>query len=152
LDALSLREGNRAKPHLRFSLRQSHPAATDRTAADGKTAERRQDGSPGQVHFQEGQAFKAYLAVTDKKVGFEFEPRPAKGKKGATKTREPKEPAPKLDFTGQESIGACPKCGGKVFEGPDTYVCENSQKDTKPCKFKLSKVILEQPIDRTQAA
>jgi DNA topoisomerase-3 len=49
-------------------------------------------------------------------------------------------------------LGACPKCNGKVFEGPDAYLCEKSQADKKPCKFKISKVILQQPIDRAQAA
>ncbi|MEY2427412.1 MAG: topoisomerase, partial [Verrucomicrobiota bacterium] len=37
-------------------------------------------------------------------------------------------------------------------EGPDAYVCEKSQADKRPCKFKISKVILQQPIDRAQAA
>jgi DNA topoisomerase-3 len=101
---------------------------------------------------KKGRPFKAYLVFKEGKVGFEFEPRPAKGKKGAAKSQEPKEPPPKLDFTGQESLGQCPKCGGKVFEGPDTYVCEKSQADKRPCKFKISKMILQQPIDRAQAA
>ncbi|HVV01823.1 MAG TPA: DNA topoisomerase III [Verrucomicrobiae bacterium] len=100
---------------------------------------------------KKGRPFKAYLAVTDGKVGFEFEPRPAKGKKSG-KNAAPKEPAPKLDFTGQEPLGVCPKCGGKVFEGPDSYLCEKSQADKRPCKFKISKTILQQPIDRAQAA
>jgi DNA topoisomerase III len=99
---------------------------------------------------KKGRPFKAYLSVNDKKVGFEFQPRPAKGKKGG-KAREPKEPAAKIDFTGQESLGTCPKCGGKVFEGPDAFVCEKSQSDKRPCKFKISKTILQQPIDRAQA-
>ena len=51
----------------------------------------------------------------------------------------------------QEPLGACPKCGGEVFEGPDAYVCEQSQSDKKACKFKISKKILEQAIDRAQA-
>ncbi|HXJ71706.1 MAG TPA: topoisomerase C-terminal repeat-containing protein, partial [Candidatus Dormibacteraeota bacterium] len=61
-----------------------------------------------------------------------------------------KEPPPKLDFTGQEPIGKCPKCGGQVYEGPTDYVCEKSQAAAKPCKFKTGKVILQQPIDRVQ--
>jgi len=101
---------------------------------------------------KKGRPFKAFLVLKDGKVGFEFEPRPAKAKKGEGKAGAPKEPAPKLDFTGQQPLGPCPKCGGKVFEGPDTYVCEKSQADKKPCKFKISKVILQQPIDRAQAA
>ena len=43
-------------------------------------------------------------------------------------------------------------CGKRVFEGGAAYVCEQSQADKKPCKFKINKVILQQPIDRAQAA
>jgi DNA topoisomerase-3 len=100
---------------------------------------------------KKGRPFKAFLVLKDGGVAFEFEPRPAKAKKGAGKSQEPKEPAPKLDFTGQQSLGKCPKCGGEVFEGPETYVCEKSQADKKPCKFKISKTILQQPIAREQA-
>jgi DNA topoisomerase-3 len=87
----------------------------------------------------------------DGKVQFEFQPRAAKPKKGGAKMKTPEEPAPKLDFTGQTSIGECPKCGGKVFEGPTSYICENSQSDKRACKFKINKEILQQPIDRAQA-
>jgi DNA topoisomerase-3 len=94
-----------------------------------------------------GRAFKAYLVLgKDGKVGFEFEKREPKAK-GA---RKEKEPPQKVDFTGQESLGACPKCGAKVFEGPKDYLCEKSQQEKKPCKFKTGKVILQQPIDRAQ--
>src|SRR5581483_2335970 len=68
-----------------------------------------------------------------------------KGKPG-----EPKEPAPKIDFTGQEPLGACPKCGGRVFEGPTDYLCERSQSDTKRCTFKTGKIVLHRPIEREQ--
>ena len=55
-----------------------------------------------------------------------------------------------MDFTGQEPLGKCPKCGGKVFEGPDKFLCEKSQLDAKPCKFNIGKIILEQPVEREQ--
>jgi DNA topoisomerase-3 len=100
---------------------------------------------------KKGRPFKAYLVAKDGKVGFEFEPRPAKGKKGGGKASAPKEPAAKIDFTGQDSMGPCPKCGGKVFEGPDSWICEKCQAEKRPCKFKISKVILQQPIDKAQA-
>jgi DNA topoisomerase-3 len=48
-------------------------------------------------------------------------------------------------------MGPCPKCGGKVFEGPDSWICEKCQAEKRPCKFKISKVILQQPIDKAQA-
>ena len=57
-----------------------------------------------------------------------------------------------IDFTGQEPLGQCPKCGGKVFETETAYLCEKSQAEKRPCKFKINKAILQQPVDRAQAA
>jgi DNA topoisomerase-3 len=51
-----------------------------------------------------------------------------------------------------EAIGACPKCGGRVFEVGEAFLCEKSQAERRSCKFKINKVILQQPIERTQAA
>jgi DNA topoisomerase-3 len=99
-----------------------------------------------------GRPFKAFLVQKEGKVQFEFQPRPEKPKKAGAKSKKPEEPAPKLDFTGQTPIGECPKCGGKVFEGPTSYICEKSQEEKRPCKFKINKVIAQQPIDRAQAA
>ena len=97
---------------------------------------------------RKGRPFKAFLVLTDKKdVGFEFEKREAKTKK----ERKPKEPAVKIDFTGKEPLGECPTCGGKIFETETSYVCEHSQADRKPCKFKLSKTILGREIPKEQA-
>jgi DNA topoisomerase-3 len=94
-----------------------------------------------------GRPFKAYLALgKEGSVTFEFAPRESKASKGA----KPKEPAPKLDFTGQDPMGKCPRCGGRIFESPTDYLCENSQKDSRPCKFRVGKVILHQPVDREQ--
>jgi DNA topoisomerase-3 len=101
------------------------------------------------VSKRNGRTFKAFLvAGKDGKVGFEFPPREARGKAGSE--RKPKEPAPKIDFTGKEPLGRCPRCGGKVFETDAAYVCEKSQVDKKPCKFKVNKAILQQPIDPPQ--
>jgi len=101
---------------------------------------------------KKGRPFKAFLVVKDGVVGFEFEPRPARAAKGAAKSGEPKAPVAKIDFTGLEPIGKCPKCGGRVFDTEAGYLCEKSQADKRPCKFKISKTILQQPIDRAQAA
>lgn len=103
------------------------------------------------ISQKKGRPFKAFLTLKDGGVGFEFEPRTGK-RKGAAKTAENKEPAPKIDFTGQEPVGLCPKCGSNVFETDSAYLCEKSQADQKPCRFKINKVILQQPIDRAQAA
>ena len=103
------------------------------------------------ISSRNGRPFKAFLVLKDGEVAFEFEPRPARARKGAAKTQESKEPAPKLDFTGQQPLGKCPKCGGQVFESDAAYLCEKSQADKRPCKFKISKVILQQPIERPEA-
>ena len=97
---------------------------------------------------RKGRPFKAFLVVTDKKdVGFEFERREPKTKR----ERKSKEPVAKIDFSGQEPLGKCPKCGGKIFETENSYICERSQADRKPCKFKLSKTILGKAIPKEQA-
>src|SRR5881394_3516155 len=97
---------------------------------------------------RKGRPFKAFLVQTDKKdVGFEFEKREPKTKK----ERKPREPAAKIDLTGKESLGKCPKCGGKIFETENSYICEHSQDDRKPCRFKLSKTILGKDIPGEQA-
>jgi DNA topoisomerase-3 len=97
---------------------------------------------------RKGRPFKAYLVLTDKKdVGFEFEKREPKAKR----ERKPKESVAKIDFAGKESLGKCPNCGGKIFETDNSYICEHSQADRKPCKFKLSKTILGRDIPKEQA-
>ena len=54
------------------------------------------------------------------------------------------------DFSGQESLGACPKCGGRVFELPAAYVCERSVGPDKTCDFRSGRIILQRPIERAQ--
>jgi DNA topoisomerase-3 len=95
---------------------------------------------------KKGRPFKAYLVVKDGKTAFEFEPRGEK----KTKSAKPKEPEPKIDFTGKEVVAKCPSCGGKVYELDDKFICENSQADKKSCKFLVKKLICEFPIDREQ--
>jgi DNA topoisomerase-3 len=99
------------------------------------------------VSKKTGRKFEAFLTLKEGKVSFEFAPRekkfPAKGKKVA-------EPEPLVDFTGQTSVGACPKCKGKVFEGPTYWICEKTQAETRKCTFKVGKKILEQDVDRTE--
>ena len=55
-----------------------------------------------------------------------------------------------MDFSGQTPVGACPKCGARVFEQPMAYVCEKSVGPGKSCDFRSGKVILQQPIERAQ--
>ena len=96
---------------------------------------------------RKGRPFKAFLVLgPDKKVNFEFEPRAAKTSRGG----KTKEPQPKLDLSKAEPVAVCPICGGQVLDAGEKYVCEKSQADKRPCRFKVSKAILQQPISRDQ--
>ena len=55
-----------------------------------------------------------------------------------------------VDFSGQESLGACPKCRGHVYEHGASYVCEHSVGAHVTCDFKSGKIILQQPVAREQ--
>jgi DNA topoisomerase-3 len=55
-----------------------------------------------------------------------------------------------VDFGGQESLGACPKCKGHVYEHGTNYVCEHAVGAHVTCDFKTGKVILQQPITHEQ--
>ncbi|HJW10218.1 MAG TPA: DNA topoisomerase III [Albitalea sp.] len=55
-----------------------------------------------------------------------------------------------VDFSGQESLGACPKCKGHVYEYGTSYVCEHSVGAHVTCDFKSGKIILQQPVPREQ--
>lgn len=118
-------------------------AQFDKLMAGGKT-----DLLTGFVSNKTHRRFSAYLKADKKgKVGFEFEEREARpaSKKAAKAAAEP------ADLTGLEPIGKCPVCGGRLFELPDAYLCENSQKAGRgKCGLKVGKVILQQPVDRVQ--
>ena len=60
------------------------------------------------------------------------------------------EGAAKVDFTGLTPLGPCPKCGGRVFEQPMAYVCENSVNADRTCDFRSGRVILQRPIEREE--
>ncbi len=51
-----------------------------------------------------------------------------------------------VDFSDREPLGACPKCGGRVFDHGMSYVCEKSVGPGKTCDFRSGKVILQQEI------
>jgi hypothetical protein len=60
--------------------------------------------------------------------------------------------AAEVDFTGKEPVGGCPKCRARVFENGMNYVCERSIGAGRTCDFRTGTVILQQAIDRAQAA
>ncbi|HEY9239956.1 MAG TPA: DNA topoisomerase III [Burkholderiaceae bacterium] len=55
-----------------------------------------------------------------------------------------------IDFSAQESLGACPKDQGRVFEHGASYVCEHAVGANVTCDFKSGKIILQQPVAREQ--
>jgi DNA topoisomerase-3 len=55
-----------------------------------------------------------------------------------------------VDFSGQESLGICPKTQGKIYEFGSNYVCEHAVGAHVTCDFKSGKVILQQPVAREQ--
>jgi len=87
---------------------------------------------------KQGRPFSAGLKLTDEyKIEFDFGQ--ADGDDGA---------AP--DFSSQQSLGACPKCGNRVFEHGAAYVCEKAVGSHKKCDFRSGRMILQQPVEREQ--
>jgi len=97
-----------------------------------------------------GRRFDAFLVFgMGGKIEFEFPP--SEAMKRAVLGRKNEGKSASSNFVCQETLGVCPVCGGKVFETEDSYLCAKSQVDTKPCRFKINKTILEQPIEPAQA-
>jgi len=85
-----------------------------------------------------GRPFAAVLRITDEyKLEFDFGQRED-------------EDAESVDFSGHTPLGACPKCGGHVFEHGMNYVCERAVGPEKTCDFRSGKVILQQEIPAAQ--
>ncbi|MFZ4626104.1 MAG: DNA topoisomerase III, partial [Rhodoferax sp.] len=59
-----------------------------------------------------------------------------------------------VDFSAQQTLGPCPKCGAAIFEHGKNYVCEKSVptrgQPIPGCDFKSGQIILQQPIERAQ--
>jgi DNA topoisomerase-3 len=86
-----------------------------------------------------GRPFAAALRITPEfKLEFDFG--------NETDTDEGGE----ADFTGLTPLGACPKCGGRVFEQAMAYVCEHAVGAAKRCDFRSGRVILQQAIEAEQ--
>ena len=87
-----------------------------------------------------GRPFAAIIKLNDEhKLEFDF------GQAGAGE-----DDAEAVDFSGQEPLGACPKCRGRVFEHGMSYVCENSVGPGKHCDFRSGKIILQQEVAPAQ--
>jgi DNA topoisomerase-3 len=55
-----------------------------------------------------------------------------------------------VDFSGQERVGACPKCSAGVFEHGSGYICEKATGSARTCDFRSGRIILQQEISREQ--
>ena len=55
-----------------------------------------------------------------------------------------------VDFSAQEPLGKCPKCGGNVFEHGNAYVCEKATGPDKTCDFRSGRTILMRPVEPDQ--
>jgi len=64
--------------------------------------------------------------------------------------RQAAEAGEAVDFSDQQSLGACPKCKGHVYEHGTSYVCEHAVGSHVTCDFKSGKIILQQPVAREQ--
>lgn len=85
-----------------------------------------------------GRLFNANIKLTDElEMKFDF------GNDDDENTEE-------IDFSGQASLGKCPKCNNSVFEHKMFYVCEKSVGTTRTCDFKTGKIILTRPIEPEQ--
>jgi DNA topoisomerase-3 len=65
-------------------------------------------------------------------------------------TQQLQSPEETAEILGGESLGKCPVDGGRVFETPVAYVCENSLGENPTCTFKIGKRILGKDIVREQ--
>lgn len=85
-----------------------------------------------------GKPFSAAIKLTDEnRVEFDFG-------QGDSDTEAPP------DFSGQEILGACPACGANVYDNGAAYVCEKAIGMGKTCNFRVSKIILQQPVETSQ--
>ncbi|MFN3566049.1 MAG: DNA topoisomerase III [Burkholderiaceae bacterium] len=89
-----------------------------------------------------GRPFAAVLKLVppEYKLEFDFGNAPAGEEQGGEA----------VDFSGHTPLGACPKCGARVFELPMAYVCEKAVGPERNCDFRSGKVILQQPIEPEQ--
>jgi DNA topoisomerase III len=88
---------------------------------------------------RQGRPFAAVVRLSDDlRTEFDF---------GQSGSREG-EKAP--DFSGEEPLGACPKCGARVFEHGITYTCEKASGAERSCDFRSGRIILQQPVEREQ--
>ncbi len=55
-----------------------------------------------------------------------------------------------VDFSDQQPLGACPKCGSRVFSHGLAYLCEKAVGSERSCDFRSGKIILQRTIEPEQ--
>ncbi|MGW8183164.1 MAG: DNA topoisomerase III [Burkholderiales bacterium] len=86
-----------------------------------------------------GRPFSAGIRLTDEnRIEFDFGQGAASDESAAP------------DFSEQQSLGPCPKCGAGVYEHGAAYVCEKAFGSNRSCDFRSGKVILQQSVERAQ--
>ena len=100
---------------------------------------RRYIGPLNGFRSKQGRPFSAGLRLTDDlRIEFDF------GQPSGSDAEE----AP--DFSAQEPLGVCPKCGARIFEHGVSYVCEKAFGPQRTCDFRSGKMILQQPVEPEQ--
>ena len=85
-----------------------------------------------------GRPFAAVIKLNgENKIEFDFG-------QGGDDNAEP------VDFTGQEALGVCPKCGGSVYDHGMAYTCEKAVAKPRACDFRTGKIILQRTIEPEQ--
>lgn len=87
-----------------------------------------------------GRLFNANIKLTDEfEMKFDFGSDDGEGKED-------------IDFSEQESLGKCPRCGSGVFDHGMNYACEKAVGSVPTCNFKIGKIILTRPLEREQVS
>ena len=86
-----------------------------------------------------GKPFAANIKLNDEfKLEFDF------GQQQGEGDGEP------VDFSKEETLGPCPKCGSNVYSHGMAYICEKAVGAGRACDFRSGKIILQRPIETEQ--
>jgi DNA topoisomerase-3 len=86
-----------------------------------------------------GKPFAAIIKLNDEfKLEFDF---------GQQQNEGDGEP---IDFSGEEALGPCPRCGSNVYAHGMAYLCEKAVGSERACDFRSGKIILQRPIEAEQ--
>ncbi|MCA1808343.1 MAG: DNA topoisomerase III [Kiritimatiellia bacterium] len=99
--------------------------------------ERREVGPLDNFRNQRGRVFSALVRLNDQwQLNFDF---------GRDENEDVAE-----DFSGQQPLGRCPKCGDEVFAGRRAYVCAKASGAAATCDFRTGATILRKVIEPEQ--